>query len=157
MDLSLGFLFCSTDLYFCLCATTILSWWLWLCSIAWSQAGWFLQFHSSFSRLLWLFEFFCISIQTEKLFVLVLLLKTMGCFSGQLVSSASDQNLFCEVPSAFNCSFNELFGEEVVSLSYSSTILALPLICIILIYVCSTRFHPSKIYNQQFLKICYSV
>ena len=48
MDLSLGFLFCWTDLYFCLCASTILSWWLWLCSIVWSQAGWFLQFHSSF-------------------------------------------------------------------------------------------------------------
>ena len=28
MDLSLGFLFCSTDLYFCLCANTILFWWL---------------------------------------------------------------------------------------------------------------------------------
>ena len=28
MDLSLGFLFCSVDLYFCLCAGTILSWWL---------------------------------------------------------------------------------------------------------------------------------
>ena len=58
MDLSLGFLFCSIDLYFCLCASTLLSWWLWLCSRAWSQAGWFLQFHSSFSRLLWLFEVF---------------------------------------------------------------------------------------------------
>ena len=63
MDLSLGFLFCSIDLYICLCASTILSWWLWLCSRAWSQAGWFLQFHYSFSRLLWLFEVFCISIQ----------------------------------------------------------------------------------------------
>ena len=29
MDLSLCFLFCSIDLYFCLCASTILSWWLW--------------------------------------------------------------------------------------------------------------------------------
>ena len=36
MDLSLGFLFCSTNLYFCLCASTILFWWLWLCSRAWS-------------------------------------------------------------------------------------------------------------------------
>ena len=70
MDLSLGFLFCSIDLYFCLCASTILSWWLWLCSRAWSQAGWFFQFHSFFSRLLWLFEVFCISIQIVKLFVL---------------------------------------------------------------------------------------
>ena len=72
MCLSLGFLFCSIDLYFSLCANTILSWWLWLCSIVWSQAGWFLQFHSSFSRLLWLFEVFCISIRIVKLFVLVL-------------------------------------------------------------------------------------
>ena len=58
MDLALGFLFCSIDLYFCLCASTILYWLLWLCSIVWSQAGWFLQFYSSFSRLLWLFEVF---------------------------------------------------------------------------------------------------
>ena len=40
------------------------------CSRAWSQAGWFLQFHSSFSGLLWLFEgFLCISIQIVKLFI----------------------------------------------------------------------------------------
>ena len=58
MDLSLSFLFCSIDLYFCLCASTILSWWLWLCRRVWSQAGWFLQFHSSFSKLLWLFKVF---------------------------------------------------------------------------------------------------
>ena len=31
---------------------------LWVCSRAWSQSGWFLQFHSSFSRLLWLFKVF---------------------------------------------------------------------------------------------------
>ena len=36
-----------------------------------SQAGWFLQFHSSFSRLLWLFKVCCISIQIGKLFILV--------------------------------------------------------------------------------------
>ena len=35
VDLSRGFLFCPIDLYFCLCASTILSWWLWLCSRAW--------------------------------------------------------------------------------------------------------------------------
>ena len=58
VDLSLGFLFCSIDLYVCLCASTILFWWLWLCSKAWSQASWFLQFHSYFSRLLWQFEVF---------------------------------------------------------------------------------------------------
>ena len=70
MDLPLGFLFWSIHLYICLCANTILSWWLWLCRIVWSQAGWFLQFHSSFSRLLWLFKDFFISIQIVKLFVL---------------------------------------------------------------------------------------
>ena len=52
-----AFYFCSTDLYFSLCASTIL---LWVClfSRASSQGGWFLLFHSSFSRLLWLFEVF---------------------------------------------------------------------------------------------------
>ena len=68
MDLSLGFLFCSIDLCFCLCASTTLSWWLWLCSTDWSRAGWFLQFHSSFLRLLWLFEVFSISIHICRLF-----------------------------------------------------------------------------------------
>ena len=48
----------------------------------------------------------------------------MGCFSGCLMSSASDQKLFCGVCSAFKCSFNEFVGEKVVSLSYSSAILA---------------------------------
>ena len=56
-----------------------------------------------------------------------LLLKTMGCFSGLLMSSASDQKLFCEVCSAFNCSFDEFVGEKVVSTSYPSAILAPPL------------------------------
>ena len=43
-----------------------------LCSRVWSQAGWLFHFHSSFSRLLWLFKVFYISIQIVKLFVLVL-------------------------------------------------------------------------------------
>ena len=33
----------------------------------------------------------------------------------RLMSSASDQKLFCEVCSAFSCSFNEFVGEKVVS------------------------------------------
>ena len=37
MGLFLGFLSCSIGLYFCFCASTILSWWLELCSIIWSQ------------------------------------------------------------------------------------------------------------------------
>ena len=51
-----------------------------------------------------------------------LLLKTMGCLSGCLMSSVSIQKLFCGICSAFKCSFNEFVGEKVVSPSYSSTI-----------------------------------
>ena len=52
-----------------------------------------------------------------------LLFKTMGCFSGCLMSSASIQKLFCGIYSAFKCSFDEFVGEKVVSPAYSSTIL----------------------------------
>ena len=55
-----------------------------------------------------------------------LLSKTMGCFSGCLMTSASDQKLFCEACSAFNYSFDEFVGEKVVSPSYSFAILAPP-------------------------------
>ena len=63
-----------------------------------------------------------------------LLLKTMGCFSGRLMSSASNQKLFCGVCSAFKCSFDEFVGEKVVSPSQSSTILAPPQWLIFKIY-----------------------
>ena len=46
----------------------------------------------------------------------------MGCFSGRVMSAASDQKLFCELCSAFS-SFDEFVGEKVV---YSSTTLAPP-------------------------------
>ena len=55
-----------------------------------------------------------------------LLSKTMGCFSGCLMSSACIQKLFCGIYSAFKCSFDEFVGEKAVSLSYSSAILAPP-------------------------------
>ena len=55
-----------------------------------------------------------------------LLLKTMGCFSGCLMSSAGIQKLFCGIYSAFKCSFDEFVGEKVVSSSYSSAILGMP-------------------------------
>ena len=55
-----------------------------------------------------------------------LLSKTMGCFSGCLMSSASIQKLFCGIYSAFKCSFDEFVGEKVFSPSYSSAILAPP-------------------------------
>ena len=50
-----------------------------------------------------------------------LLLKTMGCFSGCLMSSGSIQKLFCGIYSEFKCSFDEFVGEKVVSTSYSSS------------------------------------
>ena len=52
-----------------------------------------------------------------------LLSKTMGCFSGCLMSSAGIQKLFCGIYSAFKYSFDEFVGEKVVSLSSSSAIL----------------------------------
>ena len=51
-----------------------------------------------------------------------LLSKTMGYFSGCLMSSASIQKLFCGIYLAFKCSFDEFVGEKVVSPSYSSAI-----------------------------------
>ena len=50
----------------------------------------------------------------------------MGCFSGCLMSAASDQMLFCKLCSQISCSFDEFVGEKVVSPSYSSTILTPP-------------------------------
>ena len=60
-----------------------------------------------------------------------LLLKTMGCFSGWLMSSASIQKLFCGIYSVLKCSFDEFVREKVVSPSYSSTILGLPAHCLL--------------------------
>ena len=54
-----------------------------------------------------------------------LFLKTMVCFSGCLMSSASLQKLFCEVCSALKCSFEEFVREKVVIPSYSSAIFSL--------------------------------
>ena len=55
-----------------------------------------------------------------------LFLKTMVCFSGCLMSSASLQKLFCGVCSALKCSFEEFVREKVVFPSYSSAILGPP-------------------------------
>ena len=68
-----------------------------------------------------------LSLFLSFIFFSYLLLKIMGCFSGCLMSSASIQKLFCRIYSAFKCSFDEFVWEKVVSLSYSSTILGLPL------------------------------
>ena len=53
-----------------------------------------------------------------------LLSKTMGCFSGCLMSSAGIQKLFCGIYLVFKCSFDEFVGEKLFSPSYSSAILA---------------------------------
>ena len=45
---------------------------LWLSTIAWSHEDWYLHFHSSFSRFIWLFKAFHNSKQIVKLFVLIL-------------------------------------------------------------------------------------
>ena len=61
-----------------------------------------------------------LSLFLSFIFFSYLLLKTMGCFSGCLMSSASIQKLFCGIYSVFKCSYDEFVGEKVVSLSYSS-------------------------------------
>ena len=60
-----------------------------------------------------------------------LFLKTMVCFSGCLMSSASLQK-FCGVCSALKCSFEEFVREKVVFPSYSSAIFTLPLFVFII-------------------------
>ena len=62
--------------------------------------------------------FFCL------LYFSYLLSKTMGCFSGCLMSSAGIQKLFCGFYSAFKCSFDEfvfrhLRTASISQLSYS--------------------------------------
>ena len=54
----------------------------WLCSRAWNQAGWFLQCLSSFSRLLWLFEVFCIPIQNCEIICSSSVQNTAGSLIG---------------------------------------------------------------------------
>ena len=77
-----------------------------------------------------------------------LLLKTMGCFSGCLMSSAGIQKLFCGIYSAFKCSFDEFVEEKVVSPSYSSAILAPPPLF---------NFLLVNYYVNKFLLLCYNI
>ena len=92
--------------------------------------------------------------------LLHLLLKTMGCLSGCLMSSASIQKLFCGICSVFKCSFDEFVGEKVVSPSYSSAILGPPLLSFlkfhfqILSLTLSLSFHSlNRVFYRVFLKI----
>ena len=64
-----------------------------------------------------------LSLFLSFIFFSYLLSKTMGCFSGCLMSSARIQKLFCGICSAFKCSFYEFVGEKLFSPSYSSAIL----------------------------------
>ena len=89
-------------IYISACARTILSWWLWFCSRAWSQASWCLWFHSSFSRLLWLLEVFCISIKIVKLLVLESVKNTPGSLIGIALSLQIAKFLFMTV-SLWSC------------------------------------------------------
>ena len=66
--------------------------------------------------------------------------KTLGCFSGCLMSSAGIQKLFCGIYSAFKCSFDKFVGEKVVSPSYSSAILGPPPISSISLLRLSSSF-----------------
>ena len=63
------------------------------------------------------------TVEAEEMIFSHLPSKTMGCFSGRLMSAASDQKLFCKLCSPFCCSFDEFVEEKVISPSYSSTIL----------------------------------
>ena len=67
-----------------------------------------------------------LSLFLSFIFFSYLLSKTMGYFSGCLMSSASIQKLFCGIYSVFKCSFDEFVGGKVISPSYSSTILGPP-------------------------------
>ena len=45
----------------------------------------------------------------------------MGCFSGCLMSAASDQKLFCKLCSPFCCSFDEFVEEKVRIMELNGT------------------------------------
>ena len=70
-----------------------------------------------------------LSLFLSFIFFSYLLLKTLGCFSGCLMSSAGIQKLFCEIYSVFKCSFDGFVGEKLVSPSYPSAILGPPSGC----------------------------
>ena len=53
-----------------------------------------------------------LSLFLSFIFFSYLLSKTMGCFSGCLMSSAGIQKLFCGIYSAFECSFDEFVGRK---------------------------------------------
>ena len=74
----------------------------------------------------------CVDVLVDGAVFLLSPFEELGCFSGCLMSSAGIQKLFCGFYSAFKCSFDELVGENVVSLSYSSATLGPLLVDMIL-------------------------
>ena len=80
-----------------------------------------------------------------------LFLKTMICFSGCLMSSASIQKLFCRIYSALKCSFDEFVGEKVVSPSYSSAIFWIPPTWYIIKQSVFASFMVTKLYFSESL------
>ena len=84
-----------------------------------------------------------LSLFLSFIFFSYLLSKTMGCFSGCLMSSAGIQKLFCGIYLAFKCSFDEFVGEKVFSPSYSSAILAPPALDFLCIQLPPHELSPS--------------
>ena len=80
-DLLLGSLFCSIGLSVCFGTSTMLSWLLWLCIIAWILGELCLLLGFCSSGLLWQFWVLYGSTQIFGLFVVVLLQKCLGSFN----------------------------------------------------------------------------
>ena len=74
--------FRSIGLCVCFSANTMLFWLSLLCSIIWSQVVWYLQLHSFFSGLLWLFRVFCGFIQIWWFFCSISLKNVIGILVG---------------------------------------------------------------------------
>ena len=119
-------------------ASVRVSWWLETSSIKTPFPGRFSVPSFFFS----LFIFYILSYLPSK---------TMGCFSGRLMSAASDQKLFCELCSAFNCSFDEFVGEKVVSPSYSSAILTPPTPTVSFLFLENASHIPFILHVLQFI------
>ena len=88
-----------------------------------------------------------------------LLSKTMGCFSGCLMSSDSIQKLFCGIYSVFKCSFGEFGGESDLPVQFLRHLRTTP-DCFILIKSEKKKFHvcfyfPKKLCIKFFLIFIY--
>ena len=116
-----NYLFIFPPYYVALCASKAHQTWQWECFLVFGNFSLFKTPFPRWSSLPTSFVSFFVFYIFSSLF-----LKTMSCFSGCLMSSASIQKLFCGIYSVLKCSFDEFVGEKVVSPSYSSTILGPP-------------------------------